>query len=115
MSGTFTLDSTKVGQTIDPGPCVLQSMKLVSAPSGPLPPYSYDPVSGIPTGNRTMCLCTHVGGKLTQFYNLPIWDVSTMIPGVVVPIVPQPPPATPLTDLVLTAMPPGCQVEITTV
>jgi hypothetical protein len=35
-----------------------------------------------------------------------------MLPGVVVPISPQPPPATPLADLVLTSMPPGCQMEI---
>jgi hypothetical protein len=38
-----------------------------------------------------------------------------MLPGVVVPIVPQPPPAIPLANLVLTAMPPGCQMEIVTV
>jgi hypothetical protein len=114
MAGTFTLDSTQIGQTIDTG-CVLASMKLVSPPSGPLLPFAYDPVSGLPSGGRTMCLATTVGGKLRQFYNLDVWDVSTMLRGAVVPITPQPPPAAPLADLVLTAMPPGCQIEIVTV
>jgi hypothetical protein len=62
-----------------------------------------------------MCLATTVAGKLTQFYNLDVWNASTMIPGVVVPITPQPPAAVPLKDLVLTAMPPGCSMEIVTV
>jgi hypothetical protein len=60
-----------------------------------------------------MCLATTIGGKLTQFYNLDVWS-SSMVPGVVVPITPQPPAATPLADLVLTAMPDGCQIEIVT-
>jgi hypothetical protein len=62
-----------------------------------------------------MCLCTTVGNKLAQFYNLDVWNAATMIPGVTVPITPQPPPAVPLAGLVLTAMPPGCQMEIVTV
>jgi hypothetical protein len=114
MPGTFQIDSTKVGQTIDPGPCVLQSMKLVSAPSGPLPPWAPDPVSGLPAGGRTMCLATTVGGKLVQFYNFDCW-ANSQIPGVVVPITPQPPPATPLADLYCTSCPDGFVMEIVTV
>jgi hypothetical protein len=61
-----------------------------------------------------MDLCTTVNGKLTQFYNLDVWNAATLLPGVVVSITPQPPPAMPLNGLVLTAMPPGCQMQIVT-
>jgi hypothetical protein len=57
MSGTFTLDSTMIGQTIDSN-CVVQSMKLIAVPSAPLPPFAYDPITTLPAGGRTMCLRT---------------------------------------------------------
>jgi hypothetical protein len=113
MAGTFTLDASMVGQTIDTQ-CVVASMKLVASPSGPLTMPAYDPVSGLPSAG-TMCLCTTIGGRLTQWYNLDVWGNGGMPKGVVVPITPQPPPAVPLNDLVLTSMPPGCQFQIVTV
>jgi hypothetical protein len=76
---------------------------------------TYDPASGLPAGGGTFCLCTTVAGKLMQWYNLDVWNLSSWIKGVVVPIVSQPPPATPLADLVCTSCPPGCQIEIVTV
>jgi hypothetical protein len=61
------------------------------------------------------CLCTTIGNKLTQWYNLDVWNLSSWVKGTDVPITPQPPVATPLADLVCTSCPPACQVEITTV
>jgi hypothetical protein len=113
MAGTWTVDSTMVGQTIDTQ-CVVQSMKLVAAPSGPLGPMAYDPVTTLPSGG-TFCLATTVAGRLTQFYNLDVWNLWSWVKGVAVPITPQPPPAAKLADLVLTSCPTGCQIQIVTV
>jgi hypothetical protein len=112
MSGTFQVSAASA--TANDTTCVLQSMKLVSPPSGSLPPWEYDPVTGMPTGGRTFCLATTVNGKLRQFFNLDIWDCATMIRNVVVPITPQPPSATPLADLICTSCPPGCVMELVT-
>jgi hypothetical protein len=113
MAGTFDLDASKIGSTIDTQ-CVLQIMKLVSPPSGPLQMFSYDPQTTLPNNGGNFCLCTTVLGKLTQFYLYDAWS-NSMPRGIVVPITPQPPPATPLADLVLTACPPGFQMQIVTV
>jgi hypothetical protein len=61
------------------------------------------------------CLCTTVGGKLYQWYNYPVWTNPGFPKNIVVPITPQPPPAVPLADLICTACPPGCSMEIVTV
>jgi hypothetical protein len=113
MAGTFDLDNTKIGQTIDTA-CVLASMKLTSPPSGPLQAFSYDPATTLPNNGGNFCLCTTVGGRLTQFYLYDAWS-NTMPKGIVVPITPQPPPAKQLADLVLTACPPGFSMQIVTV
>jgi hypothetical protein len=111
MAGTWTVSAPNA-TPIDTN-CVVQSMKLVSMPSGPLTPMAYDAGDGIPVAG-TFCLCTTVQGRRTQFYNLDVWNQSSWVKGVVVPIVPQPPAATALADLVCTSCPPGCQIEIVT-
>jgi hypothetical protein len=113
MSGTFVLDSSQIGQTIDTD-CVLSTMRLVATPSGPLVMPAYDPVTTLPSAG-TMCLATTVAGRLTQFYNLQVWDLASWIKNTDVVITPQPPTAIKLADLVLTSMPAGCQIQITTV
>jgi hypothetical protein len=67
MAGTFTVSAASA-TPIDIQ-CVVQSMKLVSPLSGPLLPMSYDPVSGLPAGGGTFCLCTTVAGQLRQWWN----------------------------------------------
>jgi hypothetical protein len=112
MAGTFQVSAPST-TPIDTG-CVVQSMKLVSPFSGALNPVAYDPVTGLPiTG--TFCLCTTGrDGVLRQWYNYDAQS-NSMPTGVVVPIVPQPPPATPLVDLVCTSCPAGFVMEIVTV
>jgi hypothetical protein len=112
LAGTFTVSYAST-TPIDTH-CVVASMKLVSPPSGALLPMAYDPVSGLPSGGGTFCLATTVSGKLRQWYNYDAWS-NSMPTGIVVPITPQPPPATPLADLVCTACPPGFSMQITTV
>jgi hypothetical protein len=112
MAGTFTVSAAS-STAIDTN-CVVQSMKVMSPPSGSLPPWGYDPVSELPPGGRTFCLCTTIGGKLTQWYNFDAWTNSIPLE-TLVPITPQPPPAVPLADLICTACPPGFQMEIVTV
>jgi hypothetical protein len=112
LAGTFTV-STASTTPIDTN-CIVQSMKIVSPCGGPLLPMAYDPISSLPTGDGTFCLCTTRGGKLTQWYNYDAWS-NSMPTGVVVPITPQPPPAVPLADLVCTSCPPGFSMQITTV
>jgi hypothetical protein len=112
MSGTFTI-SVPSATPIDVS-CVVKSMKLLSLPSGPLTFPSYDPVDGIPV-DGTFTLCTVVNGVRTQWYNFPVWSNPGFPRGVAVPITPEPPPATPLPNLVCTACPPGCSMEIVTV
>jgi hypothetical protein len=112
VAGTWTVSAASA-TAIDTN-CVVQSMKLVSPPGGPLLPMAYDPVTRLPSGGGTFCLCTTVGGQLRQWYNYDAWG-NSMPTGVVVPIVPQPPPAVPLADLICTSCPPGFQMQIVTV
>jgi hypothetical protein len=112
MAGTFTV-SAPSATPIDTN-CVVQSMKLVALPSGPLTMPAYDPVDGIPVAG-TFCLCTTVGSQRTQWYNYPVWSNPGFPKGVAVPITPQPPAAVPLPNLVCTSCPPGCSMEIVTV
>jgi hypothetical protein len=94
VPGTFSV-STASATPIDTN-CVVQSMKIVSAPSGPLLPMTYDPATGLPAGGGTFCLCSTVGGQLRQWYNYDPWRNWSWIPNVAVPIVSQPPAAAPL-------------------
>jgi hypothetical protein len=112
VPGTFTV--TQASPTAIDTNCVVQSMKLITPPGGPLPPWGYDVASGMPTGGRTFCLATTVGGQLVQFYNLDAW-ANSMPVGVSVPITPQPPAAAPLADLICTSCPSGFEMQITTV
>jgi hypothetical protein len=113
VAGTWTVSA--VSSTPIDTNCIVQSMKLVSPPSGALAssPIGYDPVSRLPISG-TFCLCTTVGGKLTQWYNYDCWS-NSMPTGIMVPITPQPPPAVKLADLVCTSCPPGFQMQIVTV
>jgi hypothetical protein len=113
MAGTFTVSAANVTTPIDSN-CVLQSLKLVSAPSGALQPMSYDPVQGYPNGGNTFCLCTGNANDntLRQFYNMDVWNTGWK--GTTIPITPQPPSAVPLYSIFCTACPPGCSVELVT-
>jgi hypothetical protein len=112
MAGTFTV-SAPSATPIDVD-CVVQSMKLVSMPSGGPIQWGYDPVDGMPTAG-TFCLCTNVGGRRVQWYNYDVQGNPGFPKGIVVPITPQPPAAAPLANLICTSCPPGCQMEIVTV
>jgi hypothetical protein len=114
MAGTFTISAPST-TPIDIN-CVVQSMKLVSMPSGPLTPVGYDPFTGIPTAG-TFCLCVGNANDSTlkQWYNYDVWSNPGFMKGIIVPITPQPPPAVPLHSLVCTSCPPGCQFQIVTV
>jgi hypothetical protein len=76
----------------------------------------YDPVSGLVTaGNFALAVGNPNDSTLRQFYNYDIWSNPGFMKGIVVPITPQPPSATPLYSLVCTSCPAGASFTIVTV